>query len=84
LSVPLLGVNRCVEVKCRANGFRELYAWLEGRDLLIIRADRREPLAVVPLRLAVEIATQAEHHKHRSASEPGAAVNSHRLDQTKR
>jgi hypothetical protein len=41
LSLPLLGVDGCVEVKCRANGFRKLYAWLDGCDLLIVRADRR-------------------------------------------
>jgi Holliday junction resolvase len=31
LTVPVLGVDRVVEVKARANGFRELYAWLENR-----------------------------------------------------
>jgi hypothetical protein len=41
LTVPLLGVDRCVEVKVRGNGFGQLYAWLEPRDLLIVRADRR-------------------------------------------
>jgi Holliday junction resolvase len=60
ISVPVLGVDRIVEVKARANGFRELYRWLEGRDLLIVKADRSEPLVVVPLRLAVEIAGKAE------------------------
>jgi hypothetical protein len=60
VSVPLLGLDREVEVKCRANGFRALYAWLEGRDLLVIRADRSEPLVVLPLRLAAEIAVAAE------------------------
>ena len=59
LAVPLLGVDRCVEVKCRANGFRKLYVWLDGRDLLIVRADRREPLVVLPLRLAAEIARRS-------------------------
>jgi hypothetical protein len=63
LSLPLLGVDRCVEVKCRARGFRELYAWLDGRDLLIVRADRREPLVVLPLRLAAEIAVVAERKR---------------------
>jgi hypothetical protein len=63
LSLPLLGVDRCVEVKCRARGFRELYAWLDGRDLLIVRADRREPLVVLPLRLAAEIAAAAERKR---------------------
>ncbi len=60
ISVPLLGVDRCAEVKVRANGFRELYRWLEQRDLLIVRADRSEPLVILPLRLAAEIAAKAE------------------------
>ena len=61
VSVPLLGLDRTVEVKARAHGFQQLYAWLEARDLLIVRADRREPLVVLPLRLAIEIATEANH-----------------------
>ena len=60
LSVPLLGVDRRVEVKCRGNGFARLYDWLAGNDLLIVRADRREPLVVIPLRLAAEVAAVAE------------------------
>jgi hypothetical protein len=46
-------------VKVRANGFRELYRWLIDRDILIVRADRSEPLVVVPLKLAAEIAVKA-------------------------
>jgi hypothetical protein len=60
VSIPLLSVDRVAEVKCRANGFRELYAWLDARDLLIVKADRREPLVVIPLKLAAEIAQAAE------------------------
>jgi hypothetical protein len=63
LSVPLLGVDRRVEVKCRGGGFRRLYDWLTGADLLILRADRHEPLVVIPLRLAAEIAAVAEGRK---------------------
>jgi hypothetical protein len=59
-SVPVLAIDRRVEVKCRGNGFRELYKWLDGADFLIVRADRRELLVVIPLYLAVEIATAAE------------------------
>jgi hypothetical protein len=44
----------------RANGFRQLYDWLQGRDVLVVRSDRKEPLVVVPLRLALEIARVAE------------------------
>jgi hypothetical protein len=63
LSVPLLGIDRRVEVKCRGNGFRQLYAWLDGADLLIVRADHCEPLVMLPVKLAVEIATAAERAK---------------------
>jgi hypothetical protein len=56
LSVPVLGVDRAVEVKCRADGFRELYGWLDERDILIVKADRREPLVILRLSLAAEIA----------------------------
>jgi hypothetical protein len=36
----LLGSDRRVEVKIRCDGFRELYRWLDGADLLIVRANR--------------------------------------------
>lgn len=63
VSVPLLGIDRRVEVKCRGDGFRQLYAWLDGADFLIVRADRSEPLVVLPLKLATEIAKIAEKNK---------------------
>jgi hypothetical protein len=63
VTVPLLGRDRRAEVKIRANGFRELYRWLIDRDLLVVRADRREPLVVVPLKLAADIAAAAEQGK---------------------
>jgi Holliday junction resolvase len=60
ISVPLLGRDMRVEVKARGNGFRKIYAWLSTADLLVVRADRSEPLVVLPLRLALEIAREAE------------------------
>jgi hypothetical protein len=45
------------------SGFRQLYAWLNGAD---VRADRCEPLAVVPLKLAIEIATPAENSNRKN------------------
>lgn len=60
LTVPVIGIDRIVEVKCRADGFRELYRWLIDRDILIVRADRAEPLVILPLKLAAEIAAKAE------------------------
>src|SRR5438874_6629522 len=62
LLVPVLGIDRVVEVKVRAKGFAQLYAWLVDRDILIVRADRREPLVVLPLKLAAEIAAKAGRH----------------------
>jgi hypothetical protein len=70
VSVPLLGVDRRVEVKCRGNGFRQLYDWLAGADFLIVRADRCEPLVILPLKLATEIAATAE----RAKNEPGVVL----------
>jgi Holliday junction resolvase len=63
VSVPLLGVDRTVEVKCRGTGFAQLYKWLAGADILVVKRDRAEPLVVLPLRLATEIATIAETNR---------------------
>ena len=37
------------EVKCRTNGFKKLYSWLEDNDYLIVKADRQEPLVVMEI-----------------------------------
>jgi Holliday junction resolvase len=68
VSIPLLGTDRRIEVKCRGNGFRQLYDWLEGHDFLIVRADRRELLVVIPLKLAADIAMAAERATKESVS----------------
>ena len=54
--LPLLDRDLRIEVKARADGFRELYSWLNNRDVLIVKADRQEPLVIVRLSLAAEIA----------------------------
>jgi Holliday junction resolvase len=56
ISMPLLGSDRAVEVKCRTAGFRQLYDWPHQRDVLIVKSNRQEPLVVVRLSLAAEIA----------------------------
>ena len=66
LSVPVLGVYRRVEVKVRGNGFRRLYDWLGDHDFLIVKADRLEPLVVLRLKFASEIAALAEQTKRQS------------------
>ena len=65
VSIPLLGVDRRVEVKVRGKGFRELYRWLDDADFVVVRADRRELLVVLPLKLATEIAAAAERGRER-------------------
>jgi Holliday junction resolvase len=57
--LPLMGSDLCVEVKARADGFRGLYSWLTECDVLIVKADRQEPLVIVRLRLAIEFAKLA-------------------------
>jgi hypothetical protein len=54
----LLGEDRMLRIECkaRADGFRQLYDWLNQRDVLIVKADRQEPLVVLRLGLAAEIA----------------------------
>jgi Holliday junction resolvase len=64
VSVALLGVDRRVEIKCRGDGFKELYHWLNGADFLIVKADRLEPLVILPLKFAAEIAAIAERAKN--------------------
>jgi hypothetical protein len=60
LSMPLLGIDRSVEVKVRARAFGQIYKWLASSDLLIIRADRKPALIICPLWLGAEIAAEAE------------------------
>jgi Holliday junction resolvase len=65
LSVPVLSVDRRVEVKARSHGFAQLYSWLVDRDLLIVKSDRAEPLVILRLGLATEIAIAAEKGRQR-------------------
>jgi hypothetical protein len=66
VSIPLLGIDRKVECKARAAGFKQIYGWLEGADALIVKADRKPPLVIVRLSLAVEVAAAAERGKGRA------------------
>ena len=52
IEVPVLGRGEC---KVRKNGFRQLYEWLEGRDFLVIKADRRPALVVLNLSVMTEL-----------------------------
>jgi hypothetical protein len=63
LTAPILGRDLVIEAKAGASGFSRLYSWLEGRDALIVKADRRDALVVLPLCFAAEIAIAAERCK---------------------
>lgn len=43
------GLGLLWEVKARKDGFKQLYGWLDGKDALAVRADRRPWLVVMPL-----------------------------------
>jgi hypothetical protein len=71
LEVELPGLGRVlVEVKARKR--LALEAWLEGRGLLVLKGDRRPPLAVLPLQalLALIRAANGEALPSRSSSSP--------------
>jgi hypothetical protein len=54
--LPPIGRDLCVQVKVGANGFRELYSCLNQRDARIVKVGRQEPLVIVRLSVAAEIA----------------------------
>lgn len=66
ITVPVIGRDLVVEVKVRGRGFNQIYDWLQGRDMLIVKSDRKEPIVCIPLRLAVDIAAAAERERSRA------------------
>lgn len=49
-SGDLIVEGKIAEVKGRRDGFKSLYKWLEDRDILFIRADRKEWLVIQRLK----------------------------------
>jgi hypothetical protein len=69
LEVELPGLGRVVvEVKARKKVALE--AWLEGRGLLVLKADRRPPLAVMPLQALLALIRAANGEGVASKSSP--------------
>ena len=58
---------RIAEAKARASGFAQTYTWLEGRDAML-QLDRKRPLVVLPLALALEVMRAAEGRGNQSAA----------------
>ena len=60
--MELPGLGRVVvEVKARKR--LALEAWLEGRGLLVLKPDRRPPLAVLPLEALLKVAARGKAGK---------------------
>ena len=51
----LVIVNMKAEVKVRKEGFKRIYDWLSGNDLLFLKADRKDYLVVMRLDLFEKI-----------------------------
>ena len=62
--LPLLGRDLCLEAKARADGFRELYGWLDQRDVLIVKAGLVAAAGVFRSTNQVS-ATSGQGHSHR-------------------
>jgi hypothetical protein len=60
LRVPMLGRDCKMEIKCRGDGFATLYRWLVPVDVLVLKADRKEALAVMPLTTLIELIKKGE------------------------
>jgi hypothetical protein len=62
LEVELPGLGKVVvEVKARKRVALE--AWLEGRGLLVLKPDRKPPLAVLPLEALLKVAARGKAGK---------------------
>jgi hypothetical protein len=45
----VVGMGMVWECKVRKDGFKQLYSWMDGKDALAIKADRKQWLVVLPL-----------------------------------
>ena len=73
------GRNLTIEAKSRASGFAFIYKAIADADMLVVKVDRHEPLAVVRLADLVAIMGASETHKPASghAIESPTDVQSH-------
>ena len=62
LKADLLIEGLTAEVKVRHAGFKELYKWIEDKDLLFVKADRKEYLCVMRTKTFIDLlnATRGE------------------------
>ena len=58
--VTVAGENWRGEVKARARGFTQIYDWIGSHQFLVVKADHKEPLVVLPLKEAARIAARVK------------------------
>lgn len=63
VSLSVCAENWRGEVKCRATGFGQLYAWLDPVRFLVVKADHKDPLIVMRLSDAARIGAIAQKAK---------------------
>jgi len=54
--------NLRVEVKARKNGLKTLYEWKGENDILVVKEDRKEPLAIISLSFLLELLGKSCNH----------------------
>lgn len=65
--VPGLKRDLKIEAKHHGDGFKRVYEWIEPADLLVMRADRTEPLVVMRMSLLIEL---LKEHKQTTEIKP--------------
>lgn len=60
VTCPILGDDERFEVKCRADGFKQLYDWLDEHYGLVVKADRKPSLVVLRLEDFATLAITAD------------------------
>ena len=66
VTVPVFGADRKIECKVRQDGFREFYKWLDGNSAVVVKADRRPPMVVLPLSTALDLLDAAEKNRSKA------------------
>ena len=66
-----IGAKRLhLESKVRGGRFSMIYRWLFGADALVIKADRKPPLAVLPLETLTSLLEECRNQTQIAASKP--------------
>ena len=63
ITIPVLGADQRLEAKIRRSGFKQIQDWIAGNDAVVFRADRRESLITIRLRVFAELAIAADKNR---------------------